>query len=37
MNSAWADTRQLKGARHGQGGIKWKFWNDRKRKLHISV
>ncbi len=25
MNSAWADTRQLKGSLHGQGNVKWKF------------
>ena len=25
MNSAWADTKQLKGSLHGQGNVKWKF------------
>ena len=25
MNSAWADTRQLKGSLHGQGNVKFKY------------
>ncbi len=25
MNSAWADTHQLKGSLHGQGNIKFKY------------
>jgi hypothetical protein len=28
MNSAWADTKQLKGSLHGQGNVKWKFWKE---------
>lgn len=25
MNSAWADSKQLKSQLHGQGGVKWRF------------